>query len=91
MHIIFEKIFSRKDLSRPPVLLSGKHDRIKHTPYSAMIYALGGIVKKLLEMSEEELKWWSASLQRALQPNAQVFPSPLFSLFSSSTDSTEEA
>eukprot|EP00026_Physarum_polycephalum_P000069 Phypoly_transcript_00069.p1 GENE.Phypoly_transcript_00069~~Phypoly_transcript_00069.p1 ORF type:complete len:1500 (+),score=218.75 Phypoly_transcript_00069:162-4661(+) len=72
MHTIFEQIFSLKDLTCPPVLLSGKHDRIKHTPYSAMIDALGGIVKKLLGMSEEELKWWATALRRALQPNAQV-------------------
>jgi predicted ATPase len=69
---VFDQIFARKDLNRPPVLLCGKHDRIKHTPYSAMIDALGGIVKKLMGMSEQELQWWIAALQRALHPNGQV-------------------
>lgn len=43
-----------------------------------MIDALGGIVKKLLGVSEMELQWWTAALQQALQPNGQVPPPSLF-------------
>jgi predicted ATPase len=73
IHHVFEQILTHKDVNRPPVLLCGKHDQIKHTPYSAMIDALGGIVKKLMGMAETELKWWAAALQNALQPNGQVY------------------
>lgn len=31
-----------------PILLTGKHDQIKHTPYSAIIEALGMMVRQLL-------------------------------------------
>lgn len=34
--------------NNPPVLLSGKHDQIKHTPYSAVIEAIRTIVQRTL-------------------------------------------
>lgn len=34
--------------TNPPVLLSGKHDQIKHTPYSAVIEAFKTMVQRLL-------------------------------------------
>lgn len=71
-NILETQLFSSTSQSLPAVLLSGKHDRIKHTPYSAMIDALGGIVRKLLGMNESELQWWTSALQRALAPNGQV-------------------
>jgi serine/threonine protein kinase len=44
---VYEKNASSGN-ANPPVLLSGKHDQIKHTPYSAIIEALKMVVQRLL-------------------------------------------
>ena len=44
---IYEKNISGSNVN-PPVLLSGKHDIIKHTPYSAIIEALKIMVQRIL-------------------------------------------
>ncbi len=48
---IYSKIYEGSSIStrsNPPILLGGKYDQIKHTPYSAIIGALGGMTKRLL-------------------------------------------
>lgn len=44
---IYEKNVNSTN-ANPPVLLSGKHDQIKHTPYSAIAEALKVMVQRLL-------------------------------------------
>lgn len=70
---VFNTIYQEKQNARkPPVLLEGKHDRLKHTPYSAIIKALGGVIRRLLTMSSEELLWWKDSITTAIAPNGKV-------------------
>jgi predicted ATPase len=55
-----------------PLLLSGKHDRIKHTPYSAVLEAYQGIARRILMTQGAELQMWKDELDAALSPNGKV-------------------
>lgn len=54
------------------MLLAGKHDRVKHTPYSALLDALRTIVNRLLMMSRDDVQWWRDTLMEAISPNGKV-------------------
>ena len=68
------------------MLLSGKHERLKKTPYSVFVDLVGDLVRRLLTLPAQELATWSTTLNAALEPNGQVitplshshslFPSP---------------
>eukprot|EP00026_Physarum_polycephalum_P000057 Phypoly_transcript_00057.p1 GENE.Phypoly_transcript_00057~~Phypoly_transcript_00057.p1 ORF type:complete len:2589 (+),score=470.61 Phypoly_transcript_00057:138-7904(+) len=70
---VFDLVYRKKELpTSKALLLTGKHDRIRHTPYSALIEALGNVVRRLLSYSYDELKWWKDKFNEELAPNAQV-------------------
>jgi hypothetical protein len=54
-------------------MLSGKHDRLKQTPYSVLVELVGDLVRRLLALPAEELAVWSTNLNEALAPNGQVW------------------
>jgi hypothetical protein len=54
------------------MLLSGKHDRLKKTPYSVLVDLVGDLVRRLLTLPAQELAVWATTLNEALAPNGQV-------------------
>ena len=67
------------------MLLSGKHERLKKTPYSVFVDLVGDLVRRLLTLPAQELATWSTTLNAALEPNGQVVtpsltPTPSFLL-----------
>ncbi len=53
--------------------ISGKFEQYKHTiPYSAIIQAFKGLIKRLLMEPQEKLDEWKSRISKALGPNGQL-------------------
>ncbi|MEE9474149.1 MAG: serine/threonine-protein kinase PknK, partial [Candidatus Hydrothermarchaeaceae archaeon] len=72
------KSFLIQEIHKPLVehggyFISGKFERYKRNiPYTAIIQAFGGLIKRLLMESQERLDGWKSSILGALGPNGQV-------------------
>ncbi len=59
--------------ARRGYFLSGKYDRIRrHVPYSGIIQAFKGMVKRLLAESDESIRRWREKIVSSLSPNARI-------------------
>jgi serine/threonine protein kinase len=65
---IYKPITEKRDY-----FISGKFDQLqRNIPYSAIVHALGGLMRQLLSESEAQLQQWRRKILAALGTNAQV-------------------